>query len=76
MFAVIFLTATYFEVESLTHAGGKEIILSKIFVRFDPSQENRPPLQSLRHPFRRPFSSPDFKFLHRSVSSGKLYIYF
>ena len=25
-----FLTATYFEVESLTHAGGKEIILSQI----------------------------------------------
>ena len=28
--AVIFLPATYFEVESLTHAGGMEIILSEI----------------------------------------------
>ena len=33
-FAVIFLPATYFEVESLTHAGGMEIIRSQIWPQY------------------------------------------
>ena len=32
--AVIFLPATYFEVESLTHAGGMEIILSELWPQY------------------------------------------